>query len=47
MVAKMLAGYEIDWGSLIAEQIPEVAMKRSISFPFPYLIYRLCIELRG
>lgn len=46
LVASILAGREIDWASLIIEQIHEVALKRSTSILFPCLLYRLYLELR-
>lgn len=46
LVSSIMASYEIDWVSLIIEQINEPVLKRSTSNPFPCLIYRLCIDSR-
>lgn len=46
MVASILAGYDINWPGLIAEQIRELALKRTTCMPFLVLIYRLCMEAK-
>lgn len=46
VVTGILASYEIDWASLIVENIHEATLKRSTYIPFPCLIHRLYLESR-
>lgn len=43
LVVVILASYDMDCAHLIPEQIHEATLKKAISIPFPYLIYRLCL----
>lgn len=47
LVASILASCGIDWANLIADQIHEADLKRTSFIPFPYLIYKLCLESGG
>lgn len=44
MVASILAGYNINWARLIAEQIHESALRRTTCMSFQILIYKLFLE---
>lgn len=46
MVSSIIAGYDIDFTHCIMEEIHERALMRSRSILFPYLIQRLCMEMR-
>lgn len=45
LVTSIIVGYDIDWARLIAGEIHERDLTRSISIPFPCLIYCLCIAV--
>lgn len=46
LLASILAGYDIVWAHIMAEQIHESTIWTYTLLPFPIFIYRLCNEAR-
>lgn len=45
LLAIIIASYNFDFAHCIVEKIHEQALRRSTSIPFPFLVYRLYIDM--